>query len=375
MKILHIITSLHPDGAQQMLRRLVFGSEGRMEHVILSLAPRVGLSEVFEEGGVKVVHLNLGKFANPFAVAKKISILVEEIRPTIIQSWLYHANLVAALVVRKMTSSQVPLLWGIRSGYFGFKLQAARTALVIFASKFLTHLPKRIVINSLVSLEQHVRIGYPRDLMHYLPNGFDAERFSPNPVTRNTMRDRLGFAPDDVVVEICGRDDFTKDYPTFIRAFARAARENPRLKALLIGRGVDTSEQILEEISRLGIKERVVIVGYAEKTEEYYVAADFGCSSSVSEGFPNVVAEAMLCGLPMVVTDVGMSKELVVPYGHVVPPGDADGLGDALIKMGSLPLDARVDLGLMGRKHIADTYSISSVIRQFEELYAMVSKE
>ncbi|MFZ4596403.1 MAG: glycosyltransferase, partial [Verrucomicrobiaceae bacterium] len=100
-------------------------------------------------------------------------------------------------------------------------------------------------------------------------------------------------------------------------------------------------------------------------------ALDIACSSSAfGEGFPNVVAEAMGCGIPCVVTDVGDSAWLLDGAGTVVPPNNAAALAEALNRMVALTPEQRHALGKAGRQRILDQFDLHAVVQQFEALFS-----
>jgi glycosyltransferase involved in cell wall biosynthesis len=103
-------------------------------------------------------------------------------------------------------------------------------------------------------------------------------------------------------------------------------------------------------------------------------ALDVLASSSRSEGFPQVVGEAMLCGVPCAVTDCGDSREIVGRAGRVVPTGDPGALAEAILELLALPGPERAVLGAAGRERIRVRYDIASVSRRYVELYREVAR-
>lgn len=369
MKVLHIITSLHPDGAQQMLKRVVMGQMSGVTHAVVSLAAPVGLSEYFRDAGVELHHLHLRKLCNPFSAARAFAEVVALSKPDLIHSWLYHANLISGLTTRMLGSSAPPLIWGLRGSLVKIRPSTLPLWGVIYWTKCISRTPQRIVANSPVSLEQHVTLGYPKDRLSFLPNGFDSERIFRNEAVRSELRSKLGIGPTDAAILVCGRDDPTKGFPVFLCAFAKVVESVPSAIAIMVGRDVDTSVELTKLISEMGLHDKVRRVGYTVNPEHYMSAADIGCSSSLSEGFPNVVAESMLCELPMVVTDVGMSKDIVGEYGKVVVPGEPIALAEALIEGIRAGSATQRQLGKLSRQRIVDRYGIATILSETRIMY------
>jgi glycosyltransferase involved in cell wall biosynthesis len=117
---------------------------------------------------------------------------------------------------------------------------------------------------------------------------------------------------------------------------------------------------------------RLRLTGRRHDLHAVYPAFDVSGTSSLGEGFPNVVGEAMACGVPCVVTDVGDSRQIVGDTGLVVPPGDPAALAAAWEEVLRTPAAERRELGARARKRIEDNYSMKAIARRYEELYTRV---
>jgi len=344
-----------------------------VEHVVVCLAGRAELSSEFEALGVRIHHMEMASSANPVAAARRLRRIVEDERPHVVHGWLYHANFLLSLALLRGRDLP-PIAWGIRSAYEGFNPKAAKTSLLVLFSRLLTRIPAVITFNSHRSMEQHEAIGYPASKFRYLPNGFDPERFKRRAEAREALRAEFGFAADDVVIMIVGRYDFTKDFPTFVRALALANAKNPKIRALMVGRGVDSSPELTNLLQQLSLERVVKRLGYSERTELLYSAGDVACSSSVSEGFPNVVAEALFSELPAVVTDVGMSAVLVGGEGSVVSAGDTEALAEGFLRLAALPEGERRAIGARARERMCSDYGLERAVRLHLDLYKELCK-
>jgi glycosyltransferase involved in cell wall biosynthesis len=184
-----------------------------------------------------------------------------------------------------------------------------------------------LLANSRGGLDAHRERGFCTRSCRVVANGVDIERFRPSREEGARLRRELGIAADAVVVGRVGRLTAVKDYPTFLRAAARLHERHPHLRFLCVGGGPAAYGAWLEELGRgLGLAGCVTWAGARPDVAALYNAMDVMVSSSRSEGLPNVVAEAMACGVPCVVTDVGESAWLVGELGQAVPPGDAEAL-------------------------------------------------
>ena len=370
IKILHPITSLDRDGAQQMMFRLIQNLPNDLyQHVVVSLRERMPFADEIEALGVRVYCLDMAPAWPSLRAFFKLRQLIEIEKPQIIQSWLYHANIYAAISSHTRLRN-IPLVWGVRGSLDTGWERGLLTGLVIKASAYLSHLPAAITFNSKNSIEQHRLNGFKNDQMVYLPNGFDLVRFNSNAEIRERVRSRLGLAEDVCLIGLAGRYDQAKDYPTFIRAFKLLREAVPTVHALLIGRGLDAQVSPIQNlIEQLDLASSVTLWGVQGDLAQYFPAFDVFCSSSITEGFPNVVAEALACKVPCVVTNVGMGAELVQNAGVSVPPSDPRLLAEGLSAMVRLTPEQRLVLGENGRERINREYSLQAVTHIFDSLY------
>ena len=168
--------------------------------------------------------------------------------------------------------------------------------------------------------------------MIVIPNGIDAVRWRPDPAAGAAARRGWGIPVQVPLVGLVGRLDLMKDHVTFLAA-VRACTV-PGLHAVCIGDGEEASTQALRaRIAGLGIGDRVHLVGGTDDMRDAYNALDVLVSASRGEGFSNVIGEAMACGVPCVVTDVGDSARIVGTLGEVVAPEDHEAMALAVERL------------------------------------------
>jgi len=227
-----------------------------------------------------------------------------------------------------------------------------------------------IIYNSEVARTQHETLGIESRVARVLVNGFDVDRFRPDQQRRISLRQKLGIPQGATVIGHAGRFHPMKNHRGFLRAAARLSSANPDLHIVLCGPDVTPGNSALRVLADEMDHSRVHLIGEQPNMEDFLPAFDLLCSSSSwGEGFPNVVGEAMACGVPCVVTDVGESSRLVADCGTVVPPLDEETLIIALAEMASLSHEARTGLGDRARKRVADHYSIEAAVLAYQSLY------
>lgn len=373
MKILHVITGLSTGGAEMMLYKLLSGmNRARFEPVVISLMDRGTLGDRIEALGIPVhtMGLKLGK-STPLSIWCLIRTL-RQLQPDLIQGWMIHGNLAAQLVSLFMPK-KVPILWNIRHSALS-KSDASRvTLLLIQQLSYLSHLPAQIIYNSKVGACDHENIGYNPNKTQVIPNGFDTKLFTISLEARRRFRGELGLSEDVFLMGLIGRFHPMKDHSNFLQAAKKLLAIKPGVQFVLAGKEVDWDNSFLRKlILELEITNQVHLLG--ERADIPYITAalDIATSASYGEGFPNVIGEAMSCGIPCVVTDVGDSAWIVGNTGQVVQPRNPEALCAGWLKLMEMGVEARHDLGARARQRIEDLFSIESIVQQYEQLYQEV---
>jgi glycosyltransferase involved in cell wall biosynthesis len=212
--------------------------------------------------------------------------------------------------------------------------------------------------------------------MRVIPNGFDLSRFRPHAEARLRLRKHLGLASDAEVIGMIARFmPGEKDHATFLEAAARLRRRRAGVHFLLCGRGMSSDNvKLVAEISGRGLTESVHLLGERDDIPEVTAALDVATLASLVEGFPNVVGEAMACGVPVVATDVGDCREIIGDAGIVVPPRDPEALAEAWRNLLEAGREGRERIGLRGRERVAELYELGKIVRQYEDLYEELAR-
>jgi glycosyltransferase involved in cell wall biosynthesis len=358
VRVLHVITGLGQGGAETMLAKLVEALPG-LTHIVVPLTRDLALASRLSAAGARIEPIGM---ASPFAVSGAVARLAGLIRrsqPDVIQSWLYHADL-AATLARTAAGSRAPLAWSLRCSDMDLARYATTTRFVVRALVRLSQVPAVIASNSEAGLAWHRRLGYRPRRTIVIPNGFDTDRFRPDPAARARLGAMLGWGDDAVIVGMVARVDPMKDHAGFLAALARAPAS---LRAVLIGRQTD---HLVIPPSLAG---RVAALGARDDVAGLTPGFDIAClASRFGEGFPNVLGEAMACAVPCVTTDVGDAAAIVDGAGVVVPPGDPLALADALAQLAEDPGRRRA-LGEAGRTRVLDAFTLPAIAARYAALW------
>jgi glycosyltransferase involved in cell wall biosynthesis len=373
-RILHLISgNLEAGGAELALYRLLSKLDRELfDPVVVSLRGGGSVGASLEACGVPVHSLGLQAGRPTPESAWRLMQIARQAQPDLIQGWMFHGNLAATLAGASLLR-RVPIIWGMHAS-LDLKAEKKLTVAVIRMGALLSAWPSRIVYVSRASVKQHEAIGYRSDRRLVIPNGFDCEAFRPDAQARASVRAELGLAEGAPLVGLVARYHPQKDHANFLAAASLLIAQGFNAHFLLAGYGMDPSnKELSRRILTHGLQGRVHLLGERHDTRRLNAALDIATSSSsYGEAFPLVIGEAMACGVPCVVTDVGDSPWIVGETGRVVPPRDPVALSAAwrdLLQMGSGP---RAALGKRARARIVMNFSLDEVVGQYERLYAEV---
>ena len=371
MKILFIISGLPTGGAEMMLYKLLLViNRDIFEPVVISLADYGNLGNNIKNLNIPVYKMEMSAgFPNPFKVWRFIK-LIRKINPELIQGWMYYGNL-AALLARWFLSKRVSQLWSIRHTPDDLKKEKRLTELVIRLGAKFSSYPDRIIYNSNVSEQKHELLGYDNKNKSIIPNGFNCEQFKPFDNAKSKLRHSLGLKEDTLLIGLVARYHRMKDHVTFLHSAGEVIKIYPKVHFVLVGSSIDKKNQkLVKQIKDLKLMKNVHLLGERKEMNEITAGLDIACSSSSwGEGFSNAIGEAMACGVPCVVTDIGDSAWIVGETGIVVKPGDRKAFTDTMITLIKMSSEERLQLGKLARNRIIEYFSINRVVKQYEDIY------
>lgn len=370
MNVLHVITGLNIGGAEIMLSRLLSRTNpARFRSSVISLTEVGAIGEEIRRHGIPVHALGMRPGSlDPRSLVRLVRAMRRG-RPDVVQTWLYHADLLGGLAA--LAAGGAPVAWGVHNTYLEPGTVKRATVLTARACARLSPwLPTAIVCCSDATRRACLDLGYQEDKLTVIQNGTDLDRFHPDPAARLAVRRELGLPPATPLVGLLARFHPHKGHHVFVEAAGLVHARRPDVHFLLAGEGItEDNDRLTAWIEAAAIRHRCHLLDRRSDTPRLQASLDVAASSSVAESFSMVVGEAMACAVPCAVTDVGDSAALVAHTGRVVPSNQPQALADALHDLLALDAAARATLGRQARQRIADHYSLPIIVRRYEDLY------
>lgn len=366
-RITHIITGLGVGGAERALHTLLTsGLAANFEHTVISLTGEGYYGPLLRAAGIPVACMNMTPGRPTLGAALRLRRAVRVARPDILQGWMYHGNVAASLVCR-LSSPRAALVWNIRMSLEGTRQMKISTRAVIRIGAWLSKAPDAIIYNAARARGQHELAGYASAAARVIPNGFDTRRWHPNPTARASLRQELNLAADAPVVGFVGRGQPEKDLVNLLSAFTAATATRPDVRLVCVGRDLEQYAHHLDPA-------RVIFLGQRNDIERLMPAFDVLCLSSYFEGFPNVLGEAMACGVPCATTDVGDAAAIVGETGWIARPRDSAALANALSLALNATPEERQARGRLARARVEAHYSLDAIVGEYAALYARLAR-
>ncbi len=357
-----------------MLCKLLSGiDKSRVDCRVVSLTDKGPMTNQIETLGISVDALNMPRGVPDPGGIWRLKRLIRDQQPDIIQTWMYHSDLIGGIASRLACRS--PVIWNIRHSNLDPRANKKTTLLTAHACALVSgRVPEKIICCSESSRQVHAEIGYDKNKMLVIPNGFNLEDFTPDKDARLSVRRELGISSDSALLGMVARFDPQKDHAGFVRAAEKLSGSGFNGYFILCGQDIDWYNVYLSKwIRDAGLAERFFLLGPRTDIPRLTAALDLAClSSAFGEGFPNILGEAMACGVPCVATDVGDSAAIVGDTGRIVPPKDPEAFAAACKELLDLGPEQRARLGFKARKRIEENFDLSKIIDKYEQLYQSI---
>ena len=323
-KLVLLISDFSYGGAQRQLATLAKELRLRDNYdlEVLYYYPGGALTQDLANAEIKVTCIPKGgRFAFvPFYL--KLVQHLKQLQPDIVHGYLAIPNYFALAV--KPWLPRTKIVWGMRGSGEGNSVPSNPIDFLLSKIEpFLSQFPDLIINNSHQGKNHYLKQNFPQEKMVVVPNGIDVKRFDRDDIARQQVRQELGIQDGQIAIGLVGRIHPMKDHPNFLNAAANLKEKYPDLVFLCVGSPEDLAytAEVKQLGKELGLEDCLIWTGGRSDMPRIHNALDIAVSSSAyGEGFSNTVGEAMACGLPCVVTDVGDSAWIVGDLGLVAPP-------------------------------------------------------
>lgn len=365
--ILFLARSLDRGGAERQLVVLAKGLACRGYAVAVAVFFGGGAYEAeLAKAGVRIIRLEKkGRWdVLPFLL-RLVRVLRKE-RPVVLHSYLGVPNILAVALKPFLPGTRI--VWGVRASNMDLSRYDWLSRLAYVLERRLARFADRIIANSHAGRHHAVANDFPEEKIVVIPNGIDTDYFQPDPDGRRRIRAEWGLDEHEMLVGLVGRLDPMKDHPVFLEAASQIARVRQEVRFVCVGGGpADYAAALKQQAASLGLTSRLIWAGARDDMSAVYSALDISSSSSFGEGFSNTIAEAMACGVPCVVTDVGDSAHIVGDSGSVVPPRNHHVLAAAIQYWIDLPAEERLAQGAACRARVVSEFGIDRLILRTEQ--------
>ncbi|KQX27795.1 MULTISPECIES: glycosyltransferase [unclassified Ensifer] len=353
--ILHLITNFSASaGAETMLARLLKASSDERVMVVSLLDVSARNRDLADNPRVEYVALGAHSLPAILQGTMRLASIIRQEKPSVMLCWMYHA-MVVGTVAAKLARRATPVIWNVRQSLDDVASLSRSSYMAIAAARALSGSASGIIYNSSRACEMHRAYGYRNLNSVVIPNGFEIPAVS------------AGHEASPRRIGIVARFHPQKDHATFFRAAASVLRTHPDTRFLAAGRGLAwDNPEVVRLIADAGLpSEAIDLRGEVADMEDFYRSIDILALSSRTEGFPNVVAEAMSYAKMVVATDVGDAAEVAGNAGIVVPARNPEAFADAMRKVLDLSPEEYARYAHLARDRIESEYTLHHIERRY----------
>jgi len=367
INVIFLIPKLEYGGGERQIIQLIKGlNKKRFSITLVTFYDGGALRSEAEE--IKGVRLLSAKKRGKYDVLAFFFRLWQITRALCPQIIVGYMNLASDLALPLGYSVGAKVVWSLRSSDIDFAEYYRVAQWVFGVGAKLSRFADLIIVNSEAGKQHHLKCGYNQERMVVIPNGIDTDQFRPMVEVGQLLRVRWGLSNHETAIGIVGRLDVIKNHSVFIQAAAILAQQRTDVRFVCVGDGPATYKAILQTLSKsLGLGDRLIWTGALNIMPVVYNALDLLTSTSSSEGFSNVIGEAMACGVPCVVTNVGDSALIVGETGWVVPPKDPKALVQAWLNYLNLPTAEREIRRVSASTRIEKEFNLGMMVTQTEK--------
>ena len=370
IKIVHIITGLQDGGAENILYKICQYDKIN-HHVVISIISEGKYLSLLNNLGIKVFCLNM-KF---YSILKFIYLikLIRSLKPDIVQTWLVHGDFIGGIAAKIAGIKNI--VWNVLYSKLDISVEKIRTIIIIkILAKLSYIIPKLIIVISKSAQRNCVNIGFKKNKIKLVNSGFDLSIFKISRQEALDFKKEYKIPNKIPIIGIVARFHPIKDHSNLLNALSILRTKNKKFYCVLVGTNMRKENKILlKEIKKLQLDAHIKLLGSLNNISQVMNALDIKILCSKSEGFSSVIVEAMACGTPCIVTDVGDSAFIVGKTGWVIPPNDsvklASTIDKAMTEIGKKSWHIRCE---QARNRVKNNFGIIKMIKAYNLIWTKV---
>ncbi|MFC1878375.1 glycosyltransferase [Chloroflexota bacterium] len=372
MKILYLVGTLNLGGIERLTSDLSLAlkrSGDWQPSVCCLIAPQGHFLDILQAHGVPVYECRLDQ-KNLFSFPIRFARLLKQLTPDLIHSHVYYSVPWQVLGAR---------LAGVKRLVFSYHnmMPTHSTHLLARLRMILYDRLSQPYISALTAVSRGLRCHLANLLLraensfYVIHNPVDTERFRPAPQTREAIRREMGFKETDFLVGSVGRLVADKGHIYLLQAAKLLRSQYPDIRFILVGDG-PLGATIQSKIKAHSLEDTVKLLGSSTNVERLYNGLDCFVVSSIREGGPITLLEAMACGLPVVSTPVGLAPEALADgCGILTPPADPEALAHAILEiMNNHPKAQRY--AQQARTRVLQKFNLDRISQEYIQLYTQI---
>lgn len=372
MKIIHVISSLDRGGAERVLFNICV-TDKHNEHIVISLTSLGHYGQLLKKKNFTVYVCNMRSKIYMFLSFLNLIRILKKQKPDLVQTWLYHGDFFGGIAAKIAGIRKI--VWNIRNTSLNLKKNKWTTIIIVkILAKLSWWVPQLIIVCAKSAIASHVLLGYNQKKMCLIHNGYDLSFFKKTKNKNFFMHKLFDINPQIPLIGTVARFNFQKDHENLFKALVLLKKKKIEFYSVLVGHDMDqTNIKLVSLIKKYQITDLVKLLGLRDDIPNIMNEIDVHVLSSSTEGFPNVVAEAMACGTPCIVTDVGESAFIVGNTGWVVPPKRpellSNSINEAILHWKTNQWKLRIS---QAKSRIKENFNINNTVKSYRKIWNQI---